>query len=167
MSIPPEPEGQSIFKALFFFNGTNYSYWKAKMKIFVQASDKRVCCAIEKGSYIPTKREGEKDVPKPQDEWVDEDHQKDELNFKAINIFYCAVKLEEFKKSVWCTTAKEMWDKLELTYEGTKDVWRARIATLSKKFSLFHQQEGEPILETFNKFEKIVNDLNALKNPKS
>lgn len=58
--------------------------------------------------------------------------------------------------------AKEMWDKLELTYEGTKDVRRAIIVALSKDFGLFHQQEGEPILETFNRFGKIMNDLDAL-----
>lgn len=93
---------------------------------------------IVNGPYIPKKKEGDKEVSKPEEEWDDEDDIEDELKYKVINILYYAANSEEFKKLVRRNTTKKMWDKLKLTYEG------------------------ESILETFNRLGKIINDLDAL-----
>ncbi|VFQ83661.1 unnamed protein product [Cuscuta campestris] len=56
---------------------------------------------------------GETTVPKTKDEFDVEDYAK------AINMLYCAVNPEDYRKISCCSTSKEMWDKLEVTYEGT------------------------------------------------
>ncbi|VFQ68818.1 unnamed protein product [Cuscuta campestris] len=64
------------------------------------------------------KKVEETNVPKTEDEYDAQDIKKVENNAKAINIIYCAVNPDDYRKISCCTTAKEMWDKLEITYEG-------------------------------------------------
>ncbi|XP_073222414.1 uncharacterized protein [Cicer arietinum] len=42
-----------------------------------------------------------------------------------------------------CKTAKEMWDTLQETHEGTTDVKRARINTLMHEYELFNMKKDE------------------------
>ena len=53
-------EGQSITRPLHF-SGSNYNYWKARMKIFIQANDYACWEIIENWPIITTKitEEGE------------------------------------------------------------------------------------------------------------
>ncbi|VFQ87024.1 unnamed protein product [Cuscuta campestris] len=62
-----------------------------------------------------------------------------------------------------CSTAKEMWDKLEVTYEGTDQVREAKIDFLTQEYEMFRMKEHENIDDMFDRFSKIVNDLHALK----
>ncbi|XP_070050425.1 uncharacterized protein [Nicotiana tomentosiformis] len=54
---------------------------------------------------------------------------------------------EEYKKISSCDNAKEMWDKLEVTYEGTNKVKETRINMLIHDYELFQMKEGESIEE--------------------
>ncbi|VFQ68974.1 unnamed protein product [Cuscuta campestris] len=56
-----------------------------------------------------------------------------------------------------------MWDKLEVTYEGTDQVREAKIDFLTHEYELFCMKENEKIDDMFKQFSKIVNDLHALK----
>ncbi|VFQ69027.1 unnamed protein product [Cuscuta campestris] len=98
-----------------------------------------------------------------EDEYDAQDIKKVENNAKAINIIYCAVNPDDYRKISCCTTAKEMWDKLEITYEGTDQVREAKIDFLTHEYELFRMKENEKIDEMFERFSKIVNDLHALK----
>ncbi|VFQ85238.1 unnamed protein product [Cuscuta campestris] len=82
---------------------------------------------------------------------------------KAINMLYCAVNPDDYRKISYCTTAKEMWDKLEVTYEGTDQVREAKIDFLTQEYEMFRMKEGEKIDDMFDRFSKIINDLHALK----
>ncbi|VFQ98819.1 unnamed protein product, partial [Cuscuta campestris] len=70
---------------------------------------------------------------------------------------------EDYRKISCCTTAKEMWDKLEVTYEGTDQVREAKIDFLTQEYEMFRMKEGEKIDDMFDRFSKIINDLHALK----
>ena len=59
------------------------------------------------------------DIPKPEEDWDENDMKMDELNVKAMNLLYCALDSNEFNRISTCNTAKEIWDKLEVTHEGT------------------------------------------------
>ncbi|VFQ95826.1 unnamed protein product [Cuscuta campestris] len=66
------------------------------------------------------KKVGEKLVPKTEDEFNAEDIKKLENYAKAINMLYCAVNPDDYRKISCCTIAKEIWDKLEVTYEDNQ-----------------------------------------------
>ena len=55
---------------------------------------------------------------------------------------------------------KEMWDKLEVTYEGTTKVKEARISSLVNECELFKMAEDENIEYMFLRCSKIVCKLN-------
>ena len=44
------------------------------------------------------------------------------FNSRALNVLFCGVTNEEFKKISSTEVAKEAWTILETTYEGTKAV---------------------------------------------
>ncbi|VFQ70837.1 unnamed protein product [Cuscuta campestris] len=118
---------------------------------------------IKNGEEVPMKKVGETTVPKTEEEYDAQDIKKIENNAKAINILYCAVNPDDYRKISCCSTAKEMWDKLEITYEGTNQVREAKIDFLTHEYELFRMKENEKIDEMFERFSKIVNDLHALK----
>jgi len=49
---------------------------------------------------------------------------------RAKNIISSALTSDEFYRVSICQSAKEMWDVLEVTHEGTDEVKRARKNTL-------------------------------------
>ncbi|VFQ69629.1 unnamed protein product [Cuscuta campestris] len=109
------------------------------------------------------KKVEDKLIPKTEDEFDAEDIKKVENYAKAINMLYCAVNPNDYRKISCCSTAKEMWDKLEVTYEGTDQVREAKIDFLTQECEMFRMKEHENIDNMFDRFSKIVNDLHALK----
>ncbi|VFQ67579.1 unnamed protein product [Cuscuta campestris] len=155
-------EGQSTSRPPLF-DGTNYTYWKERMRIYIRSTNFQLWLVIKNGEEIPMKKVGEKLVPKTEDEFDAEDIKKVENYAKAINMLYCAVNPDDYRKISCCTTAKEMWDKLEVTYEGTDQVREAKIDFLTQEYEMFRMKEGEKIDDMFDRFSKIINDLHALK----
>ncbi|VFQ61954.1 unnamed protein product [Cuscuta campestris] len=155
-------EGQSTSRPPLF-DGTNYTYWKERMRIYIRSTNFKLWLVIKNGEETPMKKVGETLVPKSEDEFDAEDIKKIENYAKAINMLYCAVNPDDYRKISCCTTAKEMWDKLEVTYEGTDQVREAKIDFLTQEYELFRMKEGEKIDEMFERFSKIINDLHALK----
>ncbi|VFQ87122.1 unnamed protein product [Cuscuta campestris] len=133
------------------------------MRIYIRSTNFQLWLVIKNGEEIPMKKVGEKLVPKTEDEFDAEDIKKVENYAKAINMFYYAVNPDDYRKISCCTTAKEMWDKLEVTYEGTDQVQEAKIDFLTQEYEMFRMKEGEKIDDMFDRFSKIINDLHALK----
>ena len=82
------------------FDGTNYTYWKVRMRAFLQSLDAKVWRAVEIG------------WTKPIEALVDWDDAKIEatnFNSRALNALFSAVTNEEFKKISSTKTAKEAW----------------------------------------------------------
>ncbi|VFQ84462.1 unnamed protein product [Cuscuta campestris] len=109
------------------------------------------------------KKVGDKLLPKTEDKFDAENIKKVENYAKAINMLYCAVNPDDYRKISCCSFAKEMWDKLEVTYEGTDQVREAKIDFLTQEYEMFRMKEHEKIDDMFDHFSKIVNDLHALK----
>ncbi|VFQ61130.1 unnamed protein product, partial [Cuscuta campestris] len=143
--------------------GTNYTYWKERMRIYIRSTNFQLWLVIKNGEETPMKKVDEKLVPKTEDEFDAEDIKKVENYAKAINMMYCAINPDDYRKISCCTTAKEMWDKLEVTYEGTDQVREAKIDFLTQEYEMFRMKEGEKIDDMFDRFSKIINDLHALK----
>ncbi|VFQ67328.1 unnamed protein product [Cuscuta campestris] len=102
-------------------------------------------------------------VPKTEDEFDAEDIKKIKNYAKAINMLYCVINPDDYRKISCYSTAKEMWDKLKVTYEGTNQVRKAKINFLTQEYEMFKMKEGEKIEDLFDLLSKIINDLHALK----
>ncbi|VFQ91265.1 unnamed protein product [Cuscuta campestris] len=132
-------------------------------RICIRSTNFQLWLVIKNGKETPMKKVGEKLVPKTEDEFDAEDIKKVENYAKAINMLYFAVNPDDYCKISCCTTAKEIWDKLEVTYEGTDQVQEAKIDFLTQEYEMFKMKEGEKIDDMFEWFSKIINDLHALK----
>ena len=108
------------------FAGENYPFWKIRMQIFLESQDKGILDATLNGPYVPTKTVDSETVLKPFSEWTTDENRKAQYDVKARNIIASALTIDEFFKISQCKSAKEMWDVLEVTHEGTYEVKRAR-----------------------------------------
>ncbi|XP_059654776.1 uncharacterized protein LOC132301550 [Cornus florida] len=106
---------------------------------------------------VDTKR-----VPKIEEKWNTEDYKLTSLNAKAKVNLNCTISPSEYNRVSTCTTAKEIWDKLQITYEGTSQVRESRIDILMHQYELFHMIENEFINEMFVRFTDIINGLKHL-----
>ena len=65
--------------------------------------------------YVPTKIVSGHKVPKEESEWDENDLKLIEINCKAMSNLFCAFDPNEFNRVSACDSAKENWDKLEVT----------------------------------------------------
>jgi hypothetical protein len=91
------------------FDGTNYVYWKARMRFFMKSID---CWNIVE--LVPQKTAR-----------LSSD--------KALHALCQALSPSEFTKISNCESAKEAWQILETTYEGTKLVKSAKLQMFISK----------------------------------
>ena len=70
--------------------------------------------------------------------------------------------MDEYFRVSSCKSAKEMWDTLRLTHEGTTDVKRSRINALTHEYELSRKNANESIQNMQKRFTHIVNHLAAL-----
>ena len=71
----------------------------------------------------------------------------------------CDVIIREFKKISKHTIAKAMWDKHEVTYEGTNQVKEVRISMLIHEYVIFKMEKGEKVEQMFERLFVTINDL--------
>ena len=112
------PEGNSINRPPIF-NGVGYCYWKTRMQIFVEAIDLNIWEAIEIGPYIPTMVAGNETIEKPREEWSEEERRLVQYNLKAKHIITSSLGIDEYFRVSNYKSAKDMWDTLQVTHEGT------------------------------------------------
>ena len=89
------------------FDGRNFAYWKVRITTYLQSLGIEVWDIMETGhtfpSSTPTNTVGKKQY---------------ETNVKAINTLLGSLSQLEFVKVMQLKTAKEIWDKIILSYEG-------------------------------------------------
>ncbi|KAI5323313.1 hypothetical protein L3X38_032385 [Prunus dulcis] len=79
-----------------------------------------------------------------------------------MSILYCSLDAKEFNRIAACESAKEIWKKLEVTYEGTNQVKETKFGMLVRKYELFSMMPEESISKMFTRFTDIINSLKAL-----
>ncbi|GAV86041.1 DUF4219 domain-containing protein/UBN2 domain-containing protein, partial [Cephalotus follicularis] len=145
-----------------FFDGNNYSFWKTRMTIFLQSLDYQLWHIIVNGPRMPTRTIEGVVSPKPENEYNDNDFRMLQLNSKAKHVLFCAMGPNEFNQISSCDTTKEMWDLLEVTYEGTNQVKESKISMLVHEYELFLMHNNESISDMFTRYTTIVNSLKNL-----
>ncbi|GAV59433.1 LOW QUALITY PROTEIN: UBN2 domain-containing protein, partial [Cephalotus follicularis] len=132
------------------------------MTISIQSLDYNLWDLFVDGPDLPTSRnENGEQIPKPRSSYNDEDRRRVQMNVKAKHIIICAINSSEFNRVSSCVFAKEMWDKLEVTYEG-KNVKEAKISMLIHDYEMFTMNENEDIKSMFTIFTNIINALQSL-----
>ena len=81
-----------------------------------------------------------------------------QLNAKAINVLYCALDIGEFNRIFTCTSIKKIWNRLEVTHEGTSQVKESKISILVHKYELFKIEQNETISSVYTRFTDIINN---------
>jgi len=132
------------------------------MKIFVESLNKGIWDAIENGHFIPKFEKEGAFIEKPWSQWTDVENKKAKFDSIAKNIITSALNSNEFSRISQYTSAKEMWNTLEVTHEGTNDVKRAKKHTLIQEYKMFKMLKGELIVEVQKRFIHTVNHLMSL-----
>ena len=131
------------------------------MKIFVESLDKGIWDAIENGPFVPKFEKDGSSIEKPWSQWTDSKSKKAKFDCIAKNIITSALNSDEFFRVSQCKSAKEMWDTLEVTHEGTNEVKR-RKRTLIQEYEMFKMLKGETIAQVQKRFTHIINHLMSL-----
>ena len=130
------------------FDGTNYAYWKVRMRAFLQSLDEKVWQAMEIGWTKP------KEAPA---DWDDAKIKVVNFNSRALNALFNAITNEDFKKISSTETTKEAWTILQTTYEGTKAIKYSKLQRLTTSFEEIKMEEDESFDEFYAKLKDIVN----------
>ena len=146
-------EGQSHTRSPLF-DGVDYGYWKNHMETYLIGIDLCLWEIVEDGYTLVTT------TPNP--EQVKENRRLGVLDAKARNILYYGLSATEYNKVSACRTAKAVWDRLEVTYEGTTEVKEATISLLEQRHHNFKMIPGESIDSMFSRFAAIANPLKSL-----
>ncbi|XP_022895355.1 uncharacterized protein LOC111409547 [Olea europaea var. sylvestris] len=99
---------------LAYFDGSNYAYWKKPPSTIVS------------GTVTLTDRSL----------WTKDEIAECNWNSKGLHALFMAVSSEDFRRVSMCETAKEVWDILETTHEGTKTAKNSKLQMLASRKSI-------------------------------
>nr|XP_016485388.1 PREDICTED: uncharacterized protein LOC107805818 [Nicotiana tabacum] len=128
------------------------------------AEDSELWDVICDGPYVPTKKVGDPTVtmPKTRKEYDDANRKAVEKNFRAKKILVCGIGPDEYNRISACQSAKEIWEALETTHEGTTQVKQSKIDMLTTEYELFRIKHDESIQDMRTRFTSIINELHSL-----
>ena len=130
-----------------YFDGSNYAFWKVRMRAFLCSIDETIWDAVDVGW---TRLEAAKFT------WDKAALAAINANSKALNAIFCDVSPDEFHRISHITIAKEAWQILEITYEGTKKVKDTKLHMLTTQFEELKMSEDESFNSFYSKLNKVV-----------
>ena len=130
-----------------FFDGSNYAFWKVRMRAFLCSIDESVWDVVENGW---TRLEATKST---QDKAA---LVAANANSQTLNAIFCGVSLNEFHRISHVTIAKEAWEILETTYEGTKKVKDTKLQMLTTRFEKLKMSKDESFDSFYGKLNEVV-----------
>lgn len=78
------------------------------------------------------------------------------VNSKALNAIFCGISPKEFHRISHITVAKEAWEILKTTYEGTKKVKDTKLQMLTTRFEQLKMDEDESFDSFYSKLNEVV-----------
>ena len=121
------------------------------MKSYLQSMGADVWAIVEQGYQYPAT------IP------TDPTKRKNyESNAKAVNAITGSLTESEFVKVMQLNTAKEMWDKIILSYEGDAKVKSAKLQTLRIEYENLKMHSDESIASFFLQLDDVVNRMKIL-----
>ena len=127
-------------------DGTNFVVWKVRLEAYAMGNKHEVWSMMVNG------------VDKEYEKFTNKEM---EFNESAKNIIFTSISDNVFHQVSSCLTAKEMWDKLKTTHEGTQHQKDNQVGILVNNFELFKKRSGESIRDLLGHMNALIY---ALKN---
>jgi hypothetical protein len=132
------------------FDGTNFPFWKIRMRTFLMPLGAYVCDVVETGYVKPVVLASKNDKLEFR------------FNAKAMNVILNGLAQAEFVKIMHCDSTKVMWDKMISNYEGNEKVKDTKLHTHKLKFEQLKMDEDETISKYLLRIEELVNTMKGL-----
>nr|CAN74842.1 hypothetical protein VITISV_012791 [Vitis vinifera] len=85
------------------------------------------------------------------------DNEASENSAKAMYSIFNVISTDEFRRITTCTSAKEAWDILQVTHEGTSAVKVSKLQMLTSRFETIRMDDHKTFREFHAKLMDIVN----------
>ncbi|KAL1218318.1 hypothetical protein V5N11_022863 [Cardamine amara subsp. amara] len=126
------------------------------MQQLIQGIDLESWIAVEEGWIHPTITDAEgKEIPKPKKSWSAKEKLEAKFNAKALSAIFTSLPMNQFTKVQGCKSAKEAWDILQVSFEGTSNVKRTRTDMFKSEFENLTMSAGESIDDFSSKLSSI------------
>ncbi|KAK0588538.1 hypothetical protein LWI29_002284 [Acer saccharum] len=145
--------------------GHNYGFWKLRMKAYIRSIDERAWMTVEEGYLAPNKIEDGVTISKPRSEWSTNEFELAKWHHRAVNAIFGGVDSRQFSYIQNLETAKEAWEALQVTNEGTKAVKKSRLQLLTSQFEVLQMGEEDKFVDFQDKLLDIANQCQALGTP--
>ena len=130
-----------------YFDGSNYAFWKVRMRAFLCSINELVWDAVDIGWTRP---EAAKST------WDKAALAASNANSKALNAIFYGASPDEYHRISHITVTKEAWEILETTYEGTKKVKDTKLQMLTTRFEELKMSEDESFDSFYSKLNEVV-----------
>ena len=151
---------------------SDYSTWKVKMLMFLEATDPDYIDRINDGPHEPRKLvpsavvDGvtipEHYVAKDKFEWTIEEKDDVLKDAKVRNILHNSLDEVLSNRVITCKTAKEIWDTLEVQCQGTIAINKNRRTLLIQEYEQFEAKADEILTEVYDRFLSLLNELSLV-----
>lgn len=127
-----------------YFEGKNFSYWKARMRAYLESIAPEVWDATEHGFVGP--------------------HTNDQIkwNARARNAIFESISQEVFARVSSKLNACDIWAELVEIHEGTASVREQKYHVLKAKYDDFKMHAYENCNSMYSRLNVIIEDINAL-----
>ncbi|KAL8147007.1 hypothetical protein AgCh_004650 [Apium graveolens] len=146
------------------FDKANYTLWKKKMLLFIRMTNHLYIGILKNGPFTAVVRveettDGDMVIPAhyaPKDpfEYTEPEREKVSLDSALQLILIESLDNVMYNNIVNCDTAKQIWEKIEILYEGTEEVRSNQRRILISQYEGFMAKPKEAISTS----EKRVND---------
>jgi gag-polypeptide of LTR copia-type/Domain of unknown function (DUF4219) len=123
------------------FNGDNYDFWKIKMTIVFKSQG--LWDLVENGVPNPN--------PNPDD--------TNKRDAKAMMLIQQGLDDSIFPKIASCSRAKEAWDILQTSFQGTAKVMTVKLQRLRREFETLQMEKDDKVLPFLTKVQGVVNQM--------
>ncbi|XP_010485154.1 PREDICTED: uncharacterized protein LOC104763488 [Camelina sativa] len=140
-----------------------FGYWKVSIQQVISSIDMEAWFAVEDGWTHPTeKNEDGELVQKHRKKWPAEEKAEAKHNSQALSVIFKSLPRDIFNQVQGCVSAKEAWDILVVTFEGTTRVRRTRLDNLASDFENLQMTETESVADYSSRLSGIAQEFVVL-----
>ena len=152
------------------FDRNNYGLWKKKMTLFLQVANPKYMNVLRTGPIVPMIIKLERtengvtiparSYPKDPKTFTGDEKEDASLDINLQLILIESLDPVMYNHVVNCKDARHIWETIETINEGTEEVRENRMEILTSEYEHFRSKPGEGISEVFERYNKLINNLN-------